>query len=55
MLDRPSPRLSRWVVNLLLIAAVLVCASCRTMEGLGEDVSHVGNKISSKAREKGAN
>ena len=35
----------------LLIYAVTVSA-CNTMEGLGKDISKVGNKIEKKAEEK---
>ena len=35
----------------LLICAVMV-AACNTMEGLGKDISKVGDKIEKKAEEK---
>jgi predicted small secreted protein len=34
------------------LAAAITLQGCRTMEGLGQDVSRLGDKISSKAREK---
>jgi predicted small secreted protein len=39
-------------IGAVLIAACVALSSCRTMEGLGEDLSHLGAKISGKAREK---
>ena len=33
-------------------AAVFFLAGCNTMEGLGKDVSKLGNKIEQKAEEK---
>jgi predicted small secreted protein len=50
-----STSLSRFVaVGTILVAACIALSSCRTMEGFGDDLSRLGTKISSKAREKGA-
>lgn len=37
---------------LLLLGCVVILAGCNTMEGLGKDVSKLGNKIEQKADEK---
>jgi predicted small secreted protein len=37
---------------LALAAALLLLGGCRTMAGLGEDLSALGQKMTSKAREK---
>jgi len=37
---------------LLLLGCVVTLAGCNTMEGLGKDVSKLGNKIEQKADEK---
>ena len=34
---------------LLLVAYATMLAACNTMEGFGQDVQHVGNKIEEKA------
>jgi predicted small secreted protein len=39
--------------SLLLLVLLVALSACRTMEGFGEDLSHLGDKISSKARQKG--
>jgi predicted small secreted protein len=36
---------------LLLLATGLAVSACHTMEGLGQDMSEVGNKLSTKAQE----
>ena len=37
---------------LVLLTSVMLLAACNTMEGLGKDVSKLGNKIEKKAEEK---
>jgi predicted small secreted protein len=44
--------LVRWAAIAALTLASFTFSACRTMEGLGEDLSVLGNKISGKAREK---
>jgi predicted small secreted protein len=40
----------RAVFLALCVSALAALPACRTMEGLGRDLSHLGDKISSKAR-----
>jgi predicted small secreted protein len=44
-------RLLRCCVMATLGAAGLALSSCHTVQGLGEDLSHLGDKITSKAQE----
>jgi predicted small secreted protein len=44
--------LARLAMAALLLLAASSLVACRTMAGLGDDVSHLGQKISAKAREK---
>lgn len=37
---------------LALLAYAMLLAGCNTMEGLGKDISKLGNKIEKKAEEK---
>lgn len=37
---------------LVLLTYVMMLAACNTMEGLGKDLSKLGNKIEKKAEEK---
>lgn len=37
---------------LLLLGCVVILTACNTMEGLGKDMSKLGNKIEQKADEK---
>jgi predicted small secreted protein len=53
-MNRRKPFSHLVAIGTLLAAACIALSSCRTMEGFGEDLSHLGNKISGKAREKGA-
>lgn len=39
-------------LTILALLAILALPACRTMEGLGQDLSRLGDKISSKARDK---
>ncbi len=41
--------MAKSAVLALLFAAGLGLAACNTMHGFGEDLSHVGDKISAKA------
>jgi predicted small secreted protein len=50
-MNRLNP-LARFVVAALLLLAAGSLVACRTMAGLGDDVSRLGQKISAKAREK---
>jgi predicted small secreted protein len=43
--------LTRAGLLLLLLGTSVALSACHTMEGLGQDLSTVGNKISSKAQE----
>jgi predicted small secreted protein len=43
---------TRLISPVLLILLALTIGSCRTFEGLGEDLSTLGGKISNKARDK---
>jgi predicted small secreted protein len=43
--------LTRAGLLLLLLGTSVALSACHTMEGLGQDLSIVGNKISSKAQE----
>jgi predicted small secreted protein len=45
---RPSLRAALLV---LLLGTGFALSACHTMEGLGQDMSEVGNKLSSKAQE----
>jgi len=51
---RPDARFNlaapTWVLCLLLGAAMLGLSSCRTAQGFGQDVEHVGDKIEDAAR-----
>jgi predicted small secreted protein len=47
--------LKHLLIFAVLASLALSISACRTMEGLGDDVSRLGNKISSKAREKASN
>ena len=42
----------KFFVTLAVSAAFLMLGGCNTMEGLGKDVSKVGDKIEKKADEK---
>ena len=37
---------------LVLLAYTMMLTGCNTMEGLGQDISKLGNKIEKKAEEK---
>ncbi len=43
----------RLLAGLCAVSFMLVLVGCNTMEGLGRDVSKLGNKIETKADEKG--
>ncbi|HEY0522691.1 MAG TPA: entericidin A/B family lipoprotein [Stellaceae bacterium] len=53
-MKRRRPLSQLVAIGAVLVAACVALSSCRTMEGFGEDLSHLGAKISGKAREKGA-
>lgn len=42
----------RHLTLLVLLAYAMMLAGCNTMEGLGKDLSKLGNKIEKKADEK---
>ena len=44
--------MNKVLVIVMLMAGVLALTACNTMEGLGKDVSKLGNKIEKKAVEK---
>jgi predicted small secreted protein len=44
--------LKRWLVLVLLVTGIASLGACRTMQGLGQDISAVGDKISDKASRK---
>lgn len=39
-------------LSLVLVTGIALLAGCNTMEGLGKDVSKLGNKIEQKAEQK---
>ncbi len=41
----------RGALRVLLLATGLVLCGCHTMEGFGQDLSIIGNKITGKAQE----
>jgi len=42
----------KYLTMLALLAYALMLAACNTMEGLGKDISTLGNKIEKKADQK---
>lgn len=44
----------KYLTLLALLAYALMLAACNTMEGLGKDISTLGNKIEKKADQKKA-
>ena len=42
----------RTLTTLVLLTYATMLAACHTMEGLGQDISTLGNKIEKKADEK---
>jgi predicted small secreted protein len=44
--------LARFAASAVLLLFAMGLCSCNTMKGFGEDLSHLGDKIAGKAREK---